>query len=261
MNILDTIIASKQNEVSRLKKKSRERILEEGRFTHRAPLSLKERLIGESSSGVIAEFKRRSPSKGEICAAADPVWITRGYADAGAAGLSVLTDHPFFGGSVDDLLNVREAHPNIPILRKEFIIDPHQVAEARACGADVILLIAACLSREEVHSLTAEAKSLGLEVLLEIHGPEDMEKISPQVDLVGVNNRNLKTFAVDVAVSLELAPQIPGHFVKISESGISSPASVLLLREAGYRGFLIGESFMKTGDPGTTCAAFISALS
>jgi len=258
---LDKIIASKRAEIAGIEQSHREKDLTSGKFSGRKCISLKKRLLLPESSGVIAEFKRKSPSRGTINLTAKVAAVTRGYSEAGAAGLSVLTDTQFFGGSLRDLVNARLANPGIPILRKDFVIDPLQVAEAKAHGADVILLIAACLNDETIHSLASYAHALGMETLLEIHDEAELDKISPMVDLIGVNNRNLKTFKVSTETSLRLAPLIPRNYVKISESGISSPETIFQLREAGYRGFLMGETFMKSPDPVAACVEFISKLS
>ncbi len=259
-NILDKVIETKKAEVANLKKISPESYLRQAKLFTRPTISLKKRLTDEHSTGIIAEFKQKSPSKGEINYSVRVEEVTRGYVNAGAAGLSVLTDFEFFGGSIINLAKAREANPEIPILRKDFTIDPCQITEAKAYGADLILLIAACLSKDEVHSLSEYAKKLNLEVLLEIHDEFELEKISPLVDLVGVNNRNLKTFEVNVETSIKLAQIIPDQFVKISESGISKPETIRKLRNAGYRGFLVGETFMKTENPSQTCRDFIAKL-
>ncbi len=257
---LDKIIASKRAEIAGMEQSFREKDFTSEKFFKRKCISLKDRLILPDSSGIIAEFKRKSPSKGAINLTAKVADVTRGYSAAGAAGLSVLTDHPFFGGSLPDLVAARLANPETPILRKDFVIDPLQVAEAKAFGADVILLIAACLNREMIHSLAQYAHALGMETLLEIHDETELDKISRHIDLVGVNNRNLKTFEVSTEASLRLGPLIPGKFVKISESGITSPETIVQLREAGFSGFLMGETFMKTADPAKACREFITNL-
>jgi len=259
-NILEKIIETKKQEVINQKRVATEVSLRKGKLFARETLSLIERLLDENSSGIIAEFKQKSPSKGEINFAVKVEEVTRGYAGAGAAGLSVLTDFEYFGGSVINLLRAREANPGIPILRKDFMIDTYQITEAKAYGADVVLLIAACLSKEEIHHLAQYAKELQLEVLLEIHDETELEKISSFVDMVGVNNRNLKNFEVSVETSLKLANLIPDQFVKISESGISSADTINVLKSAGYKGFLIGETFMKTENPAQTCRNFIEKL-
>ncbi len=259
-NILEQIVATKHQEVNRLRQATPVEQLKDNTFFSRKTLSLQERLSRHGSSGIIAEFKKQSPSKGSINPSAIVEEITRGYAEAGAAGISVLTDFSYFGGSVIDLVKAREANPETPILRKDFMIDPYQIIEARAYGADVILLIAACLSKDQVHELAAAAREHDLEVLLEVHNEEELEKISPLVNLVGVNNRNLKSFVVDTNTSIALAGLIPDEFVKISESGISHPETIGQLRQHGFEGFLIGENFMKTNDPAQSCRNFIDAL-
>ena len=259
-NILDRITETKKAEVVKLKKVMPEASLKQGIFFDRSCISLKKRLLTPETSGIIAEFKQKSPSKGEINFAVKVEEVTRGYADAGATGLSVLTDHDYFGGSIINLVKAREANPGIPILRKDFMIDSYQITEAKAYGADVILLIAACLTKEEIHHLAQYAKELKLEVLLEIHDETELEKISHWVDMVGVNNRNLKTFEVNIETSVKLANLIPDEFVKISESGISSVETINRLKIAGYKGFLMGETFMKTDNPAQTCREFIEKL-
>jgi indole-3-glycerol phosphate synthase len=259
-NILDKIIETKRIEVANLKEVAPESTLKEGKYFSRTCLSMKERLLQANGTGIIAEFKQKSPSKGEINYAVKVEEVTRAYSEAGAVGLSVLTDYEYFGGSVINLVKARDANPATPILRKDFMIDPYQITEAKAYGADVILLIAACLKKEEVSQLAAYAKNLGLEVLLEIHDESELDKISPLVDMVGVNNRNLKTFEVSVENSIRLAKLIPASYVKISESGLSSPETIIRLKSAGFSGYLIGETFMKTADPGKACRELIDKL-
>ena len=216
---------------------------------YRKTISLVEGLSKPNASGIIAEFKRKSPSKGIINDQVDPVAVTKAYQDAGASAVSILTDEYFFGGNDQDLLRARQAL-EIPILRKEFIIDEYQVHEAKALGADLILLIAACLSKEEVLRFSTVARSLGLEVLLELHDEDELEHVCETVDLVGINNRSLKTFDVNIERSLKMASQLPKGKLKVAESGIDDPAQVKLFKENGYSAFLIGENFMKTNDPG-----------
>jgi len=208
-----------------------------------------------NASGIIAEFKRKSPSKGVINDRVDPVEVTMAYQAAGASAVSILTDAYFFGGDDQDVLRARQVL-DIPILRKEFIIDEYQVHEAKALGADLILLIAACLSKEEVVRLSILAKSLGLEVLLELHDEDELGHVCETIDLVGINNRSLKTFDVNIARSLRMAGQLPKDKLKVAESGIDDPAQVKLFRENGYSAFLIGENFMKTNDPGKALDEF-----
>lgn len=258
MNILDTIIEHKEQEVADRKKAAPESFLKESNNFTRSCFSLAESLTKENSSGIIAEFKRRSPSKGFINEHADARIVTTGYANAGAAGLSVLTDTMFFGGTTADLYAARINQ--IPILRKDFIIDPYQITEAKAMGADVILLIAACLSPEEVSSLAGYAVSLGLEVLLELHEPSELDHICKETVLVGVNNRNLKDFRVDINASLRMGELISPEKIKIAESGISNAGMIETFKEAGFKGFLIGETFMKENDPAAALDNFIRKI-
>lgn len=258
MNILEKIIAHKRTEVAARKAAVPLEQLKKGPAFTRQVLSLRQFLLDDAKTGIIAEFKRKSPSKGTINAQADVVAVTQAYTRHGASGLSVLTDTEFFGGSTDDLVKARVNQ--VPILRKEFIIDEYQIAEARAMGADVILLIAACLTPAEVKRLAAYARSLQLEVLLELHDEEELGHVCEETELVGINNRNLKTFTVDIARSLDMAKRIPAGKVKIAESGISTTDNIRLFRNHGFRGFLIGENFMKAVDPGSAFEQFVSAL-
>jgi indole-3-glycerol phosphate synthase len=225
---------------------------------NRTPFSLAESLQKGSRTGIIAEFKRRSPSKGIINETASVIDVTTAYAENGASGVSVLTDEKFFGGSNEDLIEARIN--NVPMLRKDFIIDEYQVAEAKSIGADVILLIAACLTPGEVERLSRFAKSLGLEVLLELYDEREVGHICEQTQLVGINNRNLKTFEVNIEQSLKMAERIPTDKIKIAESGIDTVDDVVLFRENGFKGFLIGEMFMKHPDPAIAFAEFANAL-
>lgn len=258
MNILDTIIAQKKIEVEERKVKIPFAVLEQSAYFKRETLSLKKFLADTSRTGIIAEFKRKSPSKGWINADADAGKITKAYADNGASGLSVLTDEQFFGGSFSDLDKARVNQ--IPILRKDFMIDEYQLAEAKSIGADVILLIAANLTVQQAKQLAASAKNLGLEVLLEIHNEEELGHICDEVDIVGVNNRNLKTFEVSIQTSIDLSPKIPRDKFKISESGISDVHTIAELKKHGFKGFLIGENFMKFADPSVAFASFVEQL-
>jgi indole-3-glycerol phosphate synthase len=258
MNILDKIIAHKREEVAVRKLMVTEEDLKQTLFFKRACISLKQNLLNESASGIIAEFKRKSPSKGFINQHADVMAITNAYTQFGASGLSVLTDNEFFGGSTEDLVLARKN--DIPILRKDFIIDPYQLFAAKAMGADVVLLIAACLSPAEVQALSGIAKGLGLEVLLELHGEEELGHICDAIDMVGINNRNLKTFEVDIQQSLKLGDRIPPGKVKIAESGIDSVNTIGMFKDAGFNGFLIGEKFMKEQDPGQAFKIFVESL-
>ncbi|MHA4809838.1 indole-3-glycerol phosphate synthase TrpC [Flavitalea flava] len=258
MNILDKIIDFKRGEVEQRKIATPVAVLEKMPFFSRKTFSLRQFLTDPQKTGIIAEFKRRSPSKGLINGQADVREVTRGYALHGASCLSVLTDQEFFGGSWDDLTMAREQA--IPILRKDFMIDEYQILEARAMGADVILLIAACLTPAEVKKLAVFARSLGLEVLLEIHNEAELEHICEETVLVGVNNRDLKTFTVDVERSVQLSKKIPAGKITISESGISKTEAILHLRKSGFKGFLIGENFMREKDPAAAFSEFVSAL-
>lgn len=258
-NILETIVAHKRQEVARAKELIPLEQLEQQSYFTRAGLSLKARL-NTGRPGIIAEFKRRSPSKGVLHASARPEVVAPGYVAAGAAGVSILTDAEFFGGSEADLMSAR---PRVaaPILRKDFVIDPYQIAEAKAMGADVVLLIAAILSPAEVEQLAQYAHQLGLEVLLEVHDADELARsLNDHIDMVGVNNRNLKTFEVSLDTSHHLAALIPPLMIKVSESGISLPEHVAALVASGYQGFLVGENFMKQPVPEAACQAFINSL-
>lgn len=257
-NILDTITAHKAEEVKKAKVLMPVKQLEKTAYFSRQTLSLKQSLLQHSGTGIIAEFKRKSPSKGVFNGNADPVAITKAYAEGGASGLSILTDELFFGGNKEDLSKSRNV--DVPVLRKDFIIDEYQVIETKSIGADVILLIAACLSPYQVKQLAALAQTLNLEVLLEIHNEEELQHICPEVDLVGVNNRDLKTFTVDINTSIHLSEKIGEKRCKISESGISSVSAITTLEQYGFKGFLIGETFMKEPDPAIAFAGFIQQL-
>jgi indole-3-glycerol phosphate synthase len=260
MNILEKIIATKKREIAERKLQITTKQLEQFPFYHRQGISMVESLRSKSPFAIIAEFKRRSPSKGDIFNAAEVEPVVSSYQQAGCAGISVLTDGEYFGGSLDDLMLARNA-VKLPLLRKDFIIDEFQILEAKGAGADLILLIAEVLNAAEVKHLTEFAHALDLEVLLEMHTESQIEKFNSQVDIVGINNRNLKTFEVDLDASIRLLNKLEGDFVKISESGLSDPAAVIKLSEAGFEGFLVGENFMKTGGPGEACAKFIEELS
>lgn len=258
MNILDKIIRDKAQEVASKKKLIPLSYLLKSPLFDRKVISMSKSV--STGSGIIAEFKRRSPSKQVINHKDSIIEVVHGYEKAGASGVSVLTDTKYFGGSLDDLVQARD-HLNIPLLRKEFIIDPYQIYEAKAFGADTILLIAAVLSPEQMIVFSQLAHELGLEVLLEVHNEEELKRSElDHVDLVGVNNRNLKTFEVSLETSKKLSEMIPDNKVKISESGISSVDSILSLKKFGYKGFLIGENFMKTEVPGNSAVQFIRAL-
>jgi len=258
MNILDTIIEYKREEVKNKKSKVKTADLENREFFSRTVLSLKDFLLDRSRTGIIAEFKRRSPSKGIINPDVDVIEVTKGYAENGASCLSVLTDEHFFGGSDEDLIKARINE--IPILRKDFIIDEYQLIEARSIGADVILLIAACLTVAQVKQLASFSKNLGLEVLLELHAEEELGHICDETNIIGINNRDLKTFDVDIERSLRMAEKIPFPKFKVAESGISSVNDILLFKQHGFDGFLIGENFMKATNPTIAFAEFVKQL-
>jgi indole-3-glycerol phosphate synthase len=258
MNILEQIIEYKKSEVEKRKSKVSIPELEKRNLFSRKILSFKDFLLDSSLTGIIAEFKRRSPSKGIINPDVDVVEVTKGYSENGASCLSVLTDEHFFGGSDEDLIKARVNQ--IPILRKDFIIDEYQLIEAKSIGADVILLIAACLSPAEVKRLAVFAKNLGLEVLLELHAEEELDHVCDETTVIGINNRNLKTFDVDIDRSLRMAEKIPLSKLKIAESGISSVENILLFKRHGFHGFLIGENFMKAADPTIAFAEFVKQL-
>ncbi|GAB4336592.1 MAG: indole-3-glycerol phosphate synthase TrpC [Flammeovirgaceae bacterium] len=260
MNILDKIIAHKKQEVERRKQLVPSKILEKFNHFQRNCLSAKDWLLDTSKNGIIAEFKRKSPSKGFFNTSFSPVEVAKGYFEAGCSAMSILTDEEFFAGKSEDLEQVREK-VNIPLLRKDFIIDEYQLVEAKAIGADLILLIAANLSAKDCMQLAKFAHSLGLQVLLEVHDADELAShLNEHIDLVGVNNRNLKTFSVSLDTSYQLVNQIPSRFLKISESGIDNPKTILELKKAGFHGFLIGENFMKTENPPRACLDFANQL-
>ncbi len=260
MNILDKIVAYKKQEVAQLKKEVQISELIKSPAFQRAPISLKESLRDPNGTGIIAEFKRQSPSKGIINDVATIQEVTEGYLEANVAAQSILTDKEFFGGTFLDLVQAREINQTKPILRKDFIVDGFQIVEAKAIGADVILLIAACLTAKELKQFGNLAEDLGLDVLYEVHNQQELDKIELNNKIIGINNRNLKTFEVDLEHSIELAAQIPDDCIKVSESGISDPRTIIGLREYGFQGFLIGENFMKTENPGFACQEFVKRL-
>jgi indole-3-glycerol phosphate synthase len=259
MDILDRILADKRLEVQERKRQVPVASLEQSPRFGQPTRSLRDVLARSSSGGIIAEFKRKSPSRGMIRENADPVKIAQGYHRAGAVGLSVLTDRKYFAGSREDLIRVRET-VQLPILRKDFMLDEYQVLEARAWGSDVILLIAAVLEKKRIRDLSALARSIGLEVLLEIHQATELDALNEHIDIVGVNNRDLKRMVTDVHNSAALADRIPADFIKISESGISDPGTLRTLRGHGYRGFLIGEFFLQDPDPEAACKRLVDGL-
>jgi indole-3-glycerol phosphate synthase len=259
MDILTQIVNDKRKEVQLQKTIVSIQQLEQSAFFERGTVSLAHKLRN-SVTGIIAEHKRRSPSKSIINESVNVKDVAIGYENAGVCGMSVLTDSNYFGGSLEDLLIAR-ANCKLPLLRKEFIINEYQIIEAKSNGADVILLIAAILTREEIKQFSELAKSLHLDVLLEVHNEEELLKsIMPNLDMVGVNNRNLKTFDVSLTTSKTLSSLIPNEFVKVSESGINSVEAITELKPYGFQGFLIGENFMKTNDPGESAKQFIKDL-
>ncbi|MCA5004337.1 indole-3-glycerol phosphate synthase TrpC [Sphingobacterium bovistauri] len=260
MTILDKIVEKKKIEVAEAKNKVSIDQLEQYPLFNRTCYSLKDSVSNPERTGIIAEYKRASPSKGLINGTSTVKDVVKGYQDAGASAISVLTDPDFFQGSLDDLTEAREVL-TIPLLRKEFIVDTYQIAEAKAYGADIILLIAACLTPDEVQSFSKYAKSLGLNVLLEVHNKEELlQNIFPEIDAIGVNNRNLKDFSVSLEHSYELVNQIPDSYIKVSESGISAPSTIKDLKSKGFNSFLIGENFMKTTNPVLAIREFVDQL-
>ncbi|MDE5436530.1 indole-3-glycerol phosphate synthase TrpC [Elizabethkingia meningoseptica] len=257
MNILDKIIAQKKLEVEAAKKILSVEELKNNKLFSRTTFSLKESV--QNRSGIIAEFKRQSPSKGIISTIQNPLSVVSAYEKNGASGISILTDKEFFGGSKEDILAVRD-HIDIPILRKDFMVDAYQFYEAKAMGADVVLLIAACLSPQQVSEFTALAHSLHLEVLLEIHTEEELLHFNTDIDLVGINNRNLKDFKVDLQHSVNLKNLLPAGTLSVAESGIYSTEDFVYLKEKGFDAFLMGEYFMKDENPGQKFEAFITDL-
>ena len=260
MHILEKICRNKRLEIAIQKETTPISTLKNSlSYPLRAKISLKKALSG-SKTGIIAEFKRKSPSKGWINQQADAASVVRSYEMAGAAAISCLTDESFFGGSFDDFSKARKAIVEIPLLRKDFILDEYQLYQSKLMGADVVLLIAACLKAEDIARFTEIAHTLDMEVLLEIHDESELASICPNVDVIGINNRNLKTFVTDIRHTIELASRIPDRFLKISESGLSRPETVIQLRQAGFKGFLMGENFMKTDNPGESLREFIQML-
>lgn len=260
MNILEQIVEYKRKEVAERKSLYPEKLLEQSIYFLTQPVSMKKYILRPDKTGIIAEFKKKSPSKGIINAHASVERTTIGYMQAGASALSVLTDKPSFGGSSEDLTTARKFN-FCPIIRKDFTIDPYQVIEAKSIGADAILLIAAILEPALSKDLAAQAHSLGMEVLMEVHDEDELKKnLDIGADLIGVNNRNLKTFEVSIEISKRLAPMIPDHVVKVSESGISDVETIVELRKHGYKGFLMGENFMKHSRPEQVAMEFMEKL-
>ena len=259
INILKTIVAKKKTEVAETKAARSISELEKLPLFSKPTLSLEENLLRPEKTGIIAEFKKQSPSKGIINNSSFTTDVVREYEKFGASAVSVLTDHDFFGGSLNDLKEAANLL-QIPLLRKDFIIDEYQLIESKAYGADIILLIAACLSKKQVKKLATTAKRLQLNVLLEIHNEQELEHICDDVDVVGINNRDLKTFKVDINHSIELGKKIPSQKIKISESGIDDVKTIKHLKQNGFSGFLMGEKFMKDEDPGKAFREFVKEL-
>lgn len=260
-NILDKIIANKRTEISKQNQKQSISDIQK-QINEKKETLLKSRFkenIVSSSTGIIAEFKRKSPSRGWIFENAKIENVIPIYSENGASAISVLTDYDFFGGTLEDLKMAGNL-TNTPLLRKDFVIDEYQLYHAKLYGASAILLIAAALTIDKTKQLSAKAKELGLDILLEIHNEKELGHINDMVDVVGVNNRDLTTFITNVQISFDLVDKIPDEFVKISESGISQPQTVIDLQKAGYKGFLMGENFMKTDNPGQALKDFIKQL-
>lgn len=258
--ILDKIVQKKREEIELAKRRTTIEQLQLLEFFNRECFVLRDFILDPKRTGIIAEFKRRSPSKGTINDHSSVQEVTNAYDEAGASALSILTDFNFFGGKDQDLLDARAVN-KLPLLRKDFILDEYQITEAKALGADIILLIAAILTPKEVHRLAKYAKNLGMNVLLEVHNKEELDRsLADDLDAVGVNNRNLADFSVSVRHSHDLVDHIPSRFLKISESGISHPETIMELRAAGFDGFLIGENFMKEVNPGLSMKAFVSRI-
>lgn len=257
MTILDQIIERKKEEVAAAKLRISPDRLKDTAFFGRSTYSLKESI--KNKSGIIAEFKRQSPSKGIINNNVEPLEVVSAYESFGASGISILTDHDFFGGNLNDVLSVRN-NINIPILRKDFMIDEYQFYEAKSIGADVVLLIASCLSPDQVQEFTALAHQLKMEVLLEIHTEDELKHFNSDIDLVGINNRNLKDFKVDLQHSVQLKNQLPKGVLSVAESGIYNLKDFQFLKEKGFNGFLMGEYFMKNTDPAKTFEEFTSQI-
>ena len=257
MNILDKIIERKKQEVAEAKSKISVEQLKDSEFFGRPTFSLKETL--KSKSGIITEFKRQSPSKGIMNNQSDVLEVAKTYEKCGASGISILTDSDFFGGNFEDILKIRN-EIQIPILRKDFMVDEYQFYDAKSIGADVVLLIAACLSPVQVQEFTELSHELGLEVLLEIHTEEELKHFNENIDLVGINNRNLKDFKVDLQHSVDLKNLLPAGTLSVAESGIYSLDDFKFLTNKGFDGFLMGEYFMKNENPGKKFEEFVSNL-
>jgi indole-3-glycerol phosphate synthase len=259
MTLLDTIVEHKRMEVLKRKGKKPVAALEKMPLFDRTPLDPVP-FFKSDRPNIIAEFKRKSPSKGVFNLDLSPENVVGGYRNAGASACSVLTERDFFGGSFRDLESAKMNVPDIPLLRKDFIIDPYQVLEAKAYGADLILLIAAILDSERVKELAGMARTLGMHVLFEVHNRGELDLWVPGIRFVGVNNRDLRTFAVDLSVSERLAGDMPDDVIRISESGLSGAEEVYRLHRLGFQGFLMGERFMRTGDPGSALSELMESL-
>ncbi len=259
MNILDDIVASKRKEIDFHISAKPLKELECSRYFERKTFSISQSIIDRNRTGIIAEFKRRSPSKGIINSKSLVGDVTSGYFNEGASAVSILTEEVYFGGSCEDLTGVRET-ASFPILRKDFTIDEYQVVESKSIGADAILIIAAILEKNEILRLSRLARSLELEVLMEVHEKAELDKANEYVNIIGVNNRDLKTFSVNTDISVSMARFIPSGFIKISESGISSAGEIKKLREAGFQGFLMGERFMASSNPVMAFSEFVKEI-
>ena len=259
-DILRTIVEQKHKEVALLKSKISIDDLKKKALFNRTCYSAKATILNDKKSGIISEFKRQSPKKGPINANADIKKVLEAYQEANVSVVSVLTDQVFFGAHDNDF-DIARKHLSMPLLRKDFLIDPYQIYQSKAMGADLILLIAAILTPKEVENMSRIAKDLGLEILLEIHNEEELEHINPLVDLVGINNRNLKDFSVDLNHSIKLSEKIPNTFVKVAESGIKGESDIRFLKSNGFQAFLIGEYFMKHDNPGKVCSELTYNLS
>ncbi len=259
MNTLQEIVEYKRKEIEDKNSLYPVKLLEKSIYFKSPCVSFKKYLLRDDLTGIIAEFKRKSPSKGFINKYADVEKTTIGYMQSGASALSVLTDTNFFGGRNEDLVAARKFN-FCPILRKDFIVDEYQIIEAKSIGADVILLIAAVLTKEQIKKYTNLAVSLGMEILLEIHGEDELDKIIPDIQVVGVNNRNLKTMEITLETSLNIFSKLPKEVIKVSESGIKTAEQIIQLKEAGYNAFLMGESFMKHSRPEEACMQFVKEV-
>lgn len=258
MNILEQIVANKLVEVATNKIQHPVAALKTSAYFNRSGYSLKSKLNREA--GIIAEFKRKSPSKGIIREEANSKEITLSYAAHGASACSILTDKNYFEGDNEDLIQSRP-FLNIPVLRKDFMLDPYQIIEAKSIGADLILLIAECLTKSQIKEFTQQAHDLGLEVLMELHDSSELDKWNPAIDLIGINNRDLRNFHTGIEKSIEIAPHLPVESIWISESGLKGKEELQTLMAVGYRGFLIGETIMRATDPGKLCGEFVNGLS